>query len=554
MKILVLNCGSSSLKFQLIDVEQEQLIAKGLVEKIGTGNAVLRYKPQNKHPLREVIEIKDHEVALKFVLNSLTDKTVGVLRNMTEIDAVGHRVVHGGEQFSASVLITQEVINGIKACSAFAPLHNPANLMGIRACAEAAPKMKQVAVFDTAFHGNIPQHAFLYGLPYALYEKLRIRRYGFHGTSHWYVSQKAAEVLDRDYHNFKVITCHLGNGASIAAVRDGVCVDTTMGFTPLEGLIMGTRCGDIDPAIVTYLMKKKHLSPQEVDMLMNKASGLLGVSKRTNDEREIEEAAAAGSKLDMLALDMFCYRIKKYIGSYTAVLGGVDAIVFTAGIGENSPIVREKVCEGLEALGIAIDEQKNHKKETSIGTGKTQVLIIPTDEELAIAQETYRVLQEEHHKRIEEQEVIRIQTALQTFTDANKAQIAILWSQNQHLSLEKFVGVIQNKISPDIDVKVLDTLLQRMGFSTHIIKIDRSLVRFAAGDIIFKEGEPVEWRYYIVRDGEVEISIEGNVLERPGANGVFGELVMINGRACSATAVAKTACELLQIPPNVEAK
>lgn len=554
MTILVLNCGSSSLKYQLINVEQEELIAKGLVEKIGTGSAVLSYKPQNKHQLREVMEIKNHEAALKFVLNSLTDHTVGILRDITEIDAVGHRVVHGGERFSASALITPEVVNGIRECSVFAPLHNPANLMGILACSESIPGIEQVAVFDTAFHGNIPKHAFLYGLPYAMYEKLRIRRYGFHGTSHWYVSQKAAEILNREYHDFKVITCHLGNGSSLAAVRDGISLDTTMGFTPLEGLIMGTRCGDLDPAIVPYLMEKKRLSPKEVDTLMNKASGLKGVSKTTNDMREIEEAANAGSKLHQLALDMFCYRIKKYIGSYVAVLGGVDAIVFTAGIGENSPLVRKKVCEGLEALGIAIDERKNQNKETIISTGKTQVLVVPTNEELAIARETYRVLQEQYRKSIEEQETLRIQNTLDKLTDADKAQIAILWSQNQHLFLEELVDIIRDEISLDIDVNALETLLQLMGFSKHLAGIEQSLVRFSAGDIIFKEGDPADWIYYIVKGGEVEISMKGKVVETLGANGVFGEMVMIDGKACSATAAAKTDCELIQIPPNVVVK
>jgi len=546
MKILVLNCGSSSVKYQLINVEQEELIAKGLVEKIGTGSAVLSYKPQNKNQLREIMEIKNHEVALKLVLNSLTDKTVGVLRDITEIDAVGHRVVHGGERFSASVLITTEVVNGIRECSVFAPLHNPANLMGIQACSESIPGIEQVAVFDTAFHGNIPKHAFLYGLPYAMYEKLRIRRYGFHGTSHWYVSQKAAEILNREYHNFKVITCHLGNGASIAAVRNGISLDTTMGFTPLEGLIMGTRCGDLDPAIVPYLMRKKRLSPKEIDTLMNKASGLKGVSRRTNDAREIEEAAIAGSKLDQLALDMFCYRIKKYIGSYVAVLGGVDAIVFTAGIGENSPIVRRKVCGGLEALGIAIDGQKNQDKETIISTGKTPVLIIPTNEELAIAKETYRVLQEQHRKSIEEKETVRIQTTLNKLTDADKAQVAILWSQNQHLSLEELVGVIRDEMSLNFDVKALEAFLKLMGFSKHIVGIERSLIQFSAGDIIFKEGDPAD-RIYVVKDGEVGISIKGKTVETLGADGVFGEMAIIDGSVRSATVVAKTYCKLIVI-------
>ena len=464
MKILVLNCGSSSLKFQLIDVVQEEVAAKGLVEKIGGSSAILSYQPQHKNPLREVVEIKNHEAALKFVLNYLTDKTVGVLREIAEIQAFGHRVVHGGEQFSGSVLITPDVVNGIRACVIFAPLHNPANLMGIQACAEAAPGIPQVAVFDTAFHGNLPKHAFLYGLPYPMYEKLRIRRYGFHGTSHWYVSQKAAELLRRPYRDFKVITCHLGNGSSIAAVRNGGSVDTTMGFTPLEGLMMGTRCGDLDPAIVSYLMQKKQLSAEGVDALMNKASGLKGICRTTNDMRELDEAAQAGSKLHQLALEMFCYRIKKYIGAYFAVLGGADAVVFTAGIGENSATVRRKSCAGLEALGIVIDDERNRNRETVISNGPTPVLIVPTNEELAIAQETYRVLQEDQRQRLAAQETVRIRTVLQTLTDADKAQIAIVWSQHQQLPLAELAAVIRANMSLELDAPALATLLQRIGF------------------------------------------------------------------------------------------
>ncbi|MFC1725000.1 acetate/propionate family kinase [candidate division KSB1 bacterium] len=465
MKILVLNCGSSSVKFQLIDSKDDNVIAKGIVEKIGTSSAVLRYRSFDKNEIREVLEVNNHEYAIKLALNTLTDKNRGVIKNVNEISAIGHRVVHGGESFSGSVIITDEVVKEMENCSIFAPLHNPANLKGIEACTSIIPGVDQVGVFDTAFHQQIPQKAFLYGLPYAIYEKHKIRRYGFHGTSHWYVSKKAAQILNSDYNNLKVITCHLGNGASIAAVKNGVSIDTSMGFTPLEGLIMGTRCGDIDPAIIPYLMDKESLSSKEINNLMNKSSGLKGISKTSNDMREIEEEAESGSELHQLALEIFCYRIKKYIGSYSAALGGLDAVVFTGGIGENSPLVREKVCEGLDFLGIVLDKGKNSKNETSLSTGNTSILVIPTNEELAIAHETDRVLKEKHERELKEKEDLKITKELSGLTESDKAKIAIIWAEHKKLSNEKLLEIIKKDIGSKLSADSFERLLKLMGLS-----------------------------------------------------------------------------------------
>ncbi|MBF0245892.1 MAG: acetate kinase, partial [Planctomycetes bacterium] len=400
MKTLVLNCGSSSLKYQLIDTANDTLIAKGLVEKIGTSKALFIYKPHDKPEFRDVLEVKDHAVALQSVLKAISDPVRGVIRTPSEIEAIGHRVVHGGEEYSASVVIDDQVISKIKACIAFAPLHNPPNLMGIEACRKVMPEVPQVAVFDTAFHQKMPKQAFLYALPYSMYEKHGIRRYGFHGTSHAYVVQKAAEMLGKDYRkNFKAITCHLGNGASMAAIKDGVSVDTSMGFTPLEGLVMGTRCGDLDPAIIPYIMQKEELGASEVESILNKQSGLKGICRTSNDMREIREEAEGGSALHQLAIDVFCYRVKKYIGAYTAVLNGVDAIIFTGGIGENDVKMRAQTLEGLEALGIVCSPELNTKGEAGvISTGKVKVMIVPTDEEMAIAMQTRDILQQKIEK------------------------------------------------------------------------------------------------------------------------------------------------------------
>lgn len=397
MKILVVNCGSSSVKYQFIDMNGEKVLCKGLAERIGIEGSRLVHRVNNdKHVIER--SMKDHEEALKIVLETLIDPEIGVIKNLSEIDAVGHRVVHGGEKFASSVLIDDEVLKVLEENVHLAPLHNPPNIMGIKAIQKLLPNVPNVGVFDTAFHQSMPKKAYLYGLPYELYEKYRIRRYGFHGTSHRYVSKRAAEILGRDYYDFKVITCHLGNGASIAAIRHGKSIDTSMGFTPLEGLVMGTRCGDIDPAIVIYLQQNLNMPVEKVYDLLNKKSGMLGLTNNlSSDMRDIEDAAQAGNEIAQLALDIYIYRIAKYIGAYAAAMNGVDAIVFTAGVGENSPYVREKVCEYLGFLGVKIDKQLNDVKgvERIISTpdSKVAVLIVPTNEELVIARDTKYIVE-----------------------------------------------------------------------------------------------------------------------------------------------------------------
>ncbi|WP_448522578.1 acetate kinase [Pseudothermotoga sp.] len=397
MKILVVNCGSSSIKYQFIDMNGEKVLCKGLAERIGIDGGRLVHRVNNdKHVIER--NMKDHEEALKLVLEALIDPEIGVIKDLSEIDAVGHRVVHGAERFASSVLIDEEVMRALEENVHLAPLHNPPNILGIKAIQKLLPKVPNVGVFDTAFHQSMPKKAYLYALPYELYEKHRIRRYGFHGTSHRYVSKRAAEILGRDYYDFKVITCHLGNGASIAAVRHGKSIDTSMGFTPLEGLVMGTRCGDIDPAIVIYLQQNLGMSVEKVYDLLNKKSGMLGLTNNlSSDMRDIEEAAHSGNEVAQLALDIYVYKIAKYIGAYAAAMNGVDAIVFTAGVGENSPYVREKVCEYLGFLGVKIDRQLNDVKgvERIISTpdSKVAVLIVPTNEELVIARDTKHIVE-----------------------------------------------------------------------------------------------------------------------------------------------------------------
>jgi len=397
LKILVVNCGSSSVKYQFIDMNGEKVLCKGLAERIGIEGGRLVHRVNNdKHVIER--NMKDHEEALKLVLGVLVDLEIGVIKDLSEIDAVGHRVVHGAERFASSVLIDEEVMKALEENVHLAPLHNPPNILGIKAIQKLLPKVPNVGVFDTAFHQSMPKKAYLYALPYELYETHRIRRYGFHGTSHRYVSRRAAEVLGRDYYDFKVITCHLGNGASIAAVRHGKSIDTSMGFTPLEGLVMGTRCGDIDPAIVIYLQQNLGMSVEKVYDLLNKKSGMLGLTNNlSSDMRDIEDAAHSGNEIAQLALDIYVYRIAKYIGAYAAAMNGVDAIVFTAGVGENSPYVREKVCEYLGFLGVKIDRQLNDVKglERIISTpdSKVAVLIVPTNEELVIARDTKYIVE-----------------------------------------------------------------------------------------------------------------------------------------------------------------
>ena len=392
MKILVINCGSSSLKYQLIDSETEEWLAKGLCERIGIDGRIV-YTPAGGEKEIKESPMPDHTNAIKLVLEYLTNEKTGVLKSLDEIGAVGHRIVHGGEKFASSVVINDEVIKAIEECNDLAPLHNPANLIGIDACRKLMPTTPMVAVFDTAFHQTMPEKAYLYGLPNSYYEKYKIRRYGFHGTSHSYVSKRCADVLGKKYEDLKIIVCHLGNGASVSAVKNGKCVDTSMGLTPLEGLIMGTRSGDIDPAILELIAKKENLDIAGVMNILNKKSGVYGMSgELSSDFRDLEDAHYAGNKLATQALEAFCYRTAKYVGAYVAAMNGVDAICFTAGIGENAGIVRSMVCEYLGYLGISIDEEKNkiRGEEVIFSTpdSKVKTLIIPTNEELAIARET----------------------------------------------------------------------------------------------------------------------------------------------------------------------
>lgn len=396
MKILVINAGSSSLKYQLINMDDKSVMAKGLCERIGI-DGKNTFKPTGGTPVELTAPLKDHSDAIKSVIGALVNPKYGVISSMDEIDAVGHRVVHGGEMFSKSVVIDDEVMAAVEKCIPLAPLHNPANIIGINACKEVMPGVPQVGVFDTAFHQTMPEVEYMYGLPYELYENDKIRRYGFHGTSHNYVSGKAAEFLGKDIKDLKIICCHLGNGSSITAVKDGKSVATSMGLTPLDGVIMGTRCGSIDPAIITFLMGKG-MTADEVDTLINKKSGVKGISGVSSDFRDLAAAAADGNERAALAVDMFSYDVKKYIGSYAAVMGGVDALVFTAGVGENDSDVRKKVTDGLEFLGIKIDEAKNNTRGTVDITaegGKVKVLVIPTDEELMIALETQKLTSSE---------------------------------------------------------------------------------------------------------------------------------------------------------------
>lgn len=397
MKILVINAGSSSIKYQLIDMTDESLLAKGMCDRIGIAGGNFKHSVPGRETYKIDIQMKDHEEAVKLVIKTLTDPTLGVISSMSEIGAVGHRVLHGGEKFSGSVLIGGDVIAAIEECCELGPLHNPHNLTGIRACEEIMGKdVPQVAVFDTGFHQTMPDYAYLYALPYEYYEKYKIRRYGFHGTSHRYISMRAAAMLGKKPQELKIVTCHLGNGSSIAAVDGGKCLDTSMGVTPLEGIIMGTRCGSIDPAIVPLLMKKENLTPDQIDTIMNKKSGILGVSQVTSDNRDIENGAKAGNKRYQLIESMLCHQLVKYIGGYAAAMGGVDAIVFAGGIGENNPHYRTRVAQKLAFLGVAIDEEKNalRGKEIDISApnAKVRMLVIPTNEELMIAKDTYEIV------------------------------------------------------------------------------------------------------------------------------------------------------------------
>jgi len=392
MKVLVINCGSSSLKYQLINMETEESLAQGLVERIGIEGSILTQKVPGRD--KYIIEqpMADHKDAIKLVLGALVDGNHGVISSMDEISAVGHRVVHGGEKYSESVVIDDADMESLEECVKLAPLHNPANIIGINACKSLMPNTPMVAVFDTAFHQTMPKTAYMYPLPYELYTKYGIRKYGFHGTSHKYVSAECAKLMGKDIKDVKIITCHLGNGASLAAIKDGHCVDTSMGFTPLEGIAMGTRCGNIDPAIVTFLMNEGKMTAKEVDNLMNKQSGVLGLSGVSSDFRDIEDAAKEGNERAILALNVYNYRVREMIGAYAAAMGGVDAVVFTAGLGENAIETRAEICKGLEFLGIEIDDAKNNVRgkstEVSKDGAKVKVFVIPTNEELVIARDT----------------------------------------------------------------------------------------------------------------------------------------------------------------------
>lgn len=400
MNVFVLNCGSSSLKYQLINMKNEKVAAQGLVEKIGEEVSFLKHNSNGDEVVIEE-KINDHNQAIEMVLEVLQSSEHGVIKNMDEINVVGHRVVHAGEKFSGSVLITKEVIDALRENIKLAPLHNPANIIGIEVSKKLMPKTPDVGVFDTAFHQSMSAESFLYALPYEWYEENGVRRYGFHGTSHKYVSERGAEILNKDYNELKIITCHLGNGASMAAVDRGEVIDTSMGLTPLEGLVMGTRPGDIDPGIIPYIMKERNMTIEEVDQALNKASGVLGISGVSNDFRELAEAAEKGDKRAELAVDIFCRRVKKYIGSYVALMNGVDLLIFTAGIGENAVEVRAKILSNLEYLGIKIDEEKNKNrgKEIKISSDSSavDVYIIPTNEELVIAREA-KIIVENHIK------------------------------------------------------------------------------------------------------------------------------------------------------------
>lgn len=400
MIILVLNCGSSSLKYQLLDMKNDNvydLLAKGLVERIGMEVGCIKHQAAGKQKIEREMPIADHTVGIKAVLEALLDKEVGVLNSLEDIEAVGHRVVHGGEEFFCSALINEKVVEGIRKCCDVAPLHNPANLLGIEAVNAALPTVPQVAVFDTAFHQTMPDYAYLYALPYTYYEKYRVRRYGFHGTSHKYVSAKGAEFAGIDLKNSKIITCHLGNGSSVTAVQNGKSVDTSMGFTPLEGMIMGTRCGSLDPDIVTFIMEKENLTPAQMSKIMNKQSGFIGLSGLSSDCRDLNDAANAGNARAKVTLKKLTYDISKLIGAYTAAMNGVDLIVFTGGIGENNPRLRRRICENLTYLGLKFDYDRNAGKKAdemmiTLPDSKVKVAVIATNEELMIARDTMHIV------------------------------------------------------------------------------------------------------------------------------------------------------------------
>ncbi len=395
MKVLVVNCGSSSLKYQVLDMESSELLAKGLVERIAIDGSVINHEKTGMDKFVLEAPMNNHKDAIGYVLDALVNKDHGVINSMDEISAVGHRVVHAGEKYASSVLITPDVMNALEECSDLAPLHNPPNIMGIRACQELMPDTPMVAVFDTAFHQTMPAEAYIYAIPYEYYEKYKIRKYGFHGTSHKYVAERAAELLKKNVKQLKIVTCHLGNGASCAAVKNGICIDTSMGFTPLDGLVMGTRSGAVDPAIITFIKEKEELNADQVVSILNKKSGMLGVSGVSSDFRDVEQQAEKGNERCSLAIKIFAHRVKSYIGSYMAQMDGADVIVFTAGVGENDIMMRELICSNMEAMGIKIDPERNNirgeERLISTDDSKVTVMLIPTNEELVIARDTAEI-------------------------------------------------------------------------------------------------------------------------------------------------------------------
>ena len=396
MKVLVVNSGSSSIKYQLFDMTDKSVLAKGLVERIGISDSIINHYPSDREPVITHQDIPNHRVGIKLMMDALLHPDYGVIKDISEIVAVGHRVVHAGEKFSGSVLLTDEVMDALKECIELAPLHNPPNILGIEVCKELMPGVPQVGVFDTAFHQTIPECAYLYGIPYKFYKKYKVRRYGFHGTSHKYVAQRAAEILKKPIDELKIITCHLGNGSSITAVKNGVSIDTSLGFGTVAGIIMGTRCGDLDPAIIPFLMDKEKLTVEGINKIIYKESGFLGLSEGiSSDKRDLRKKADRGDERAIRTISVFTYGIKKYIGAYAAAMGGLDVIVFTAGIGENSRETRAEACEGLEFLGVKIDPEKNkvHAKEAIISNNnsRVKVMVIPTNEELMIAKDTAEI-------------------------------------------------------------------------------------------------------------------------------------------------------------------
>lgn len=398
MKVLVLNCGSSSIKFEIFSMKEERVLSKGTVEKVGMKGSFLTLTKEDGTKVKLTGDVLDHKIGVEYILGVLSSKKHGVLKSLNDIEAVGHRVVHGGEDFSGSVFINDEVIEVLEKNVELAPLHNPANLKGIYALLELLPEVPQVAVFDTAFHQTMKPKVYMYGIPYSLYIKYKIRRYGFHGTSHRYVSARALEILNKKAEGLKIISCHLGNGASIAAIKNGKSVDTSMGFTPVEGLIMGTRSGDLDIGALTYIMRKEEIGLETSSILVNKFSGMLGITGVSSDMREIGEKAEKGNERAILGLEMYAYRVKKYIGAYAAALGGVDILIFTGGVGENAVDIRKNICTGLEFAGLELDESKNNTRGNeaiiSSDNSNAKIIVIPTDEELVIAQDTYEIVKE----------------------------------------------------------------------------------------------------------------------------------------------------------------